>query len=270
VSDRGESQLASQFDGQKQRAAAAADFIERHGVRLKESTILDVGCSVGTFAWEFVNRGGRVEGIDPSEDYTRYGRETYELDLHAGMVEHFETDRRYDLITLIRCTNHFEQVDLILQRVRDLLQPDGRLYLEVLNFEHAIRRKSLDKCLKIDHPLLFQPRSLELLLRRFGFEVEHLEDDLDSKHEFHSLNHTHVIARKVEVPSDFVASIPSDARDRAIEQCLLSISNFHAQWVTRIEQEREDARARAAARRPKHLLRGLRRRVLSRGASGAR
>jgi 2-polyprenyl-3-methyl-5-hydroxy-6-metoxy-1,4-benzoquinol methylase len=186
------------FEQQTRRAVPALEFIEQTSGSLKGKQALDIGCATGGFVHALRKRGADGYGIEPSVPQSQFGIEHYGLPIECAPLEHHDASARYDLILCIRTLNHVAHPLDTLGQIRDLLHPGGWLYLEVLNFPHALRRKPLDKCIKMDHPHMFSVRTLRALLLKAGFRILAHEDDLTGVHDFHSLNHIHVLAQPGE------------------------------------------------------------------------
>jgi len=101
--------------------------------------VADFGCGPGLYATRFAEAGARVTGIDFSRrsiaharnEATRLGLDiTYEV---ADYLE-FDTDQRFDLVTLIYCDLcplSPQQRRRLLTSFRRLLAPGGRIVLDV-------------------------------------------------------------------------------------------------------------------------------------------
>lgn len=201
-------------------------FIEPHLGSLRDKRVLDVLCGSGGVVGFCAEQGAHAEGLDPSPQQSRWAVEKRGLAIHPRRLDQFGVtqENRYGFVTGLQMLNHYADASGVLTRLHDILQPDGLLFIEVLNFAHALSRKPLKGCLHVDHPYLFTPSSLLAYVRTHGFSVVAFEVDSDKRHEFGSMNHMHLLCRRVEERPPLDPS-PTAAVD-AKTQCLLSFTQF--------------------------------------------
>ena len=92
--------------------------------------MLDVGAAAGYLLKGFCERGWKAEGIEPNASMVDVGTNDLGLDLQQGTLETFETDRKFDLFSMIQVAAHFFDPKLSFERARDLLRPGGHLLIE--------------------------------------------------------------------------------------------------------------------------------------------
>jgi len=105
----------------------------------RQTAIADVGCGPGLYTTPFAEHGANVTGIDFSERSICYARETavskaLDIDYVCGDYLEFETEKRFDLITMIMCdfcALSPNQRKKILTRFHSLLNADGAVLLDV-------------------------------------------------------------------------------------------------------------------------------------------
>lgn len=138
--------LACHLDPVSDLSSRQAGFIERSARWIVEQFELgpgkhaaDFGCGPGLYTTRLAASGAAVTGIDFSTRSIRHARD---LATREGVaVEHvqadyleFETDERFDLITMIMCDFCAlgpENRHAMLVRFRHLLRPGGRLLFDV-------------------------------------------------------------------------------------------------------------------------------------------
>ena len=160
---------AEQRDYAIERAAFARPFLEGTGLK----TMLDIGGSTGVVAGYFA-KGFGLSGtlIDPAplevEQAKAFGLETI-----TGLVEEYDFGtRRFDVVLICQTVDHLLDVAGTLARVRQLLTPQGRLFVDIVDFRAAyLRNWSVEDATKIDHPYYLTQETMALYLRRAGFEV---------------------------------------------------------------------------------------------------
>jgi len=110
---------------------------ERFGIG-KGSKIADFGCGPGLYCARLAEIGADVTGIDFSEASIEYARRTaidkkLEIDYILENYLEFETDEKFDLITMIFCDFCVlspDQRRRMLQKFHNLLEEDGILFLD--------------------------------------------------------------------------------------------------------------------------------------------
>ncbi|MGR8930572.1 MAG: class I SAM-dependent methyltransferase [Gammaproteobacteria bacterium] len=101
-----------------------------------KKTILDVGTGGGEFAYLLKSLGHDLHGIEPNKGYGEYSAAEYDLNLQIGFIQDASfPEENFDLITIWHVLEHTEDPCLVLNKLRDLLKPDGTLVVEVPNIE---------------------------------------------------------------------------------------------------------------------------------------
>ena len=103
------------------------------------TAIADFGCGPGLYKTPFAEHGADVTGIDFSERSIRYAKETarrkaLDIDYECWDYLEFETEKRFDLITMIMCDYCALspiQRRKMLTRFKSLLKADGEVLLDV-------------------------------------------------------------------------------------------------------------------------------------------
>ena len=93
---------------------------------------LDVGCGRDIFpsapdlASELCERCETVAGVDPDPNVLE---NEFITDAFHGMIEDYDTDTRFDLVTMRMVAEHIANPDAVLDKVASLLKPGGTLIL---------------------------------------------------------------------------------------------------------------------------------------------
>ena len=103
------------------------------------TAIADFGCGPGLYTTLFAEHGADVTGIDFSKRSIRYAKETarrkaLDIDYVCWDYLEFETEKRFDLITMIMCDYCALspiQRRKMLSRFKNLLKADGEVLLDV-------------------------------------------------------------------------------------------------------------------------------------------
>lgn len=119
--------------------ARSLDWLCRRFEVGEGTAVIDFGCGPGLYTNALARRGARVTGLDFSRRSLQHAREVaaaerLEVDYaHCNYLE-FETEQRYDLVTLIFCDfcplSPAQRAGL-LRTFRRLLKPGGRVLLDV-------------------------------------------------------------------------------------------------------------------------------------------
>ena len=162
------------------RAAFVRPLIAGSGL----TTMLDIGGSTGVVASYFAQMFGLTGTlIDPAplevQEARRFGLETI-----TGLVEeHDFAGRRFDLVLICQTVDHLLDVAGTLKRVRELLTPNGYLFIDIVDFRAAyLRNWSVEDATKIDHPYYLTQETITAYLRRAGLEIMRADYAADHLH----------------------------------------------------------------------------------------
>ncbi len=109
------------------------------GLKLKgDEHILDIGCGDGKITAKMSARvpGGRVLGIDSSQDMIDFARERFPQSQYAhlrfelGDALSLDFDQEFDLVTSFACLHWIEDHLSVLKGVRRSLRPGGRVLFQ--------------------------------------------------------------------------------------------------------------------------------------------
>ncbi len=117
----------------------SVDWIIGHFNIDDSKSIADFGCGPGLYTSKLAKTGASVTGIDFSERSLNYATKTADeahltVDYVHGNYLEFETDRKFDLITMIFCdfcALSPEQRKILLGKFHSFLKPDGRILMDV-------------------------------------------------------------------------------------------------------------------------------------------
>jgi SAM-dependent methyltransferase len=163
-----------------ERGDLLAPFVEGRGY----GTLLDIGGSTGVVAQAFAERFTlRGTVVDPAPLETvraqALGLETIE-----GLIERVDLGaRRFDVVALCQTVDHLLDVGGTLRRVRELISPQGLVFVDIVDFRAGyLRNWSVEAAIKIDHPYYLTEATMAAYLRRAGFEVLHSDFAADHLH----------------------------------------------------------------------------------------
>jgi SAM-dependent methyltransferase len=169
---------------QRDYASALAELLAPRLEKWGGRSLLDVGGSTGVVAHHLKERFGLAATVlDPApleiEVAQRLGLQTV-----IGFVEDYDSDgTSYDLILLCQAVDHLLDVSLSLHKIRDLVSPDGLFFVDIVDFRAAYRRSgSIEGAIKIDHPFYLTDETMQVYLRRSGFDVLAVDYAADHLH----------------------------------------------------------------------------------------
>ncbi len=151
------------------RAGLLAPFLKDSGLK----TLLDIGGSTGVVAHHLSRVFGLEAAVlDPAplevEEARKFGLETI-----TALVEDYDPGtRRFDVVALFQTVDHLLDVGGTLARIRSLINDNGLLFVDIVDFRAAyLRNWSVEEAVKIDHPYYLTQETMRAYLARTGFEV---------------------------------------------------------------------------------------------------
>lgn len=133
---------------------------------------LEIGCGPGIMLNALRQLGWSVMGLERTEEAADIGRKLFGLKVMAADVGELPDTREYDLIILFQVLEHMTDPARVLRECAQRLKPGGRIVLGVPNFDSWQAQWGKAAWLHLDvprHLFHFSPRSLTLLLERFGY-----------------------------------------------------------------------------------------------------
>jgi SAM-dependent methyltransferase len=169
---------------QREYAADRAEFVRPFMEGSGLTTMLDIGGSTGVVASHFAQVFGLTGTlIDPAPLEVQEAR-AFGLETITGLVEeHDFQGRRFDVVVICQTVDHLLDVAGTLKRVRELLTPNGYLFIDIVDFRAAyLRNWSVEDATKIDHPYYLTQETMTAYLKRAGFESMRLSYAADHLH----------------------------------------------------------------------------------------
>lgn len=143
--------------------------------------VLDVGCGAGFFLRVCKHLGATVKGVEPSPHGAKFAR-SHGLDVFHGTVDQFETNERFDVITVNQVLEHVPDPVATLSRIKGLLAPGGSIIVTVPNAACTWAKKLGWKWDGADlpyHLMQFTPQSVERSAERAGLQVKRIRTHSD-------------------------------------------------------------------------------------------
>ena len=152
------------------------DAIVRRYVELgPDSSVLDVGCAVGTFLQKMrAVHGARVTGVDFKDLRAHSGLR--DVEFHCGLFyEQQLEENRFDLVTMWHFLEHDYDPLRTLATARDVMTPDGRLIIEVPRLDSLTFRlfgRRWPGLQAPQHTVLYDKETLCRMVRKADLEIE--------------------------------------------------------------------------------------------------
>jgi len=141
------------------------DFIKSK-VSNKDATIIDVGCGIGTLSFELIQYYKKVIGIDMDAEMIRVALEKnnsnaiqfQELSM-LQLTTVFERNTLDGVVcfgnTLVHL-NSLDEISVFLQQSKAILKPNGKLLLQIVNYDKILSKNSQNLPLIANEEILFE------------------------------------------------------------------------------------------------------------------
>ena len=192
---------------QREYAADRAEFVRPFLDGSGLATMLDIGGSTGVVASHFAKTFGLTGTlIDPAPLEIEQAR-AFGLDTITGLVEeHDFGGRQFDVVVICQTVDHLLDVAGTLRRVRELLTPNGYLFIDIVDFRAAyLRNWSVEDATKIDHPYYLTQEAMTAYLRRAGFETMRAAYAADHLHVSYLCRPAKPVPQALPDPADVAA-----------------------------------------------------------------
>lgn len=101
--------------------------------------LLDIGAGKGEFLAAAKKRGWEVFGIEPSQNFVKYAKDKYGIDIQWSCPEEANlSESFFDVVTLNMVLEHVENPHNLFMIVNKILKEDGLLYIEVPNMNSGL------------------------------------------------------------------------------------------------------------------------------------
>jgi len=181
--------------------------------------VFEIGTGVGCNLKPFDLAGFDVAGIEPGEGFRAFARENLHLHVEGCVLADVPRDPRYDVAMLVHVLEHFNSPTTALRHIRSILNPGGRLYVEVPNLgaPHA----APGKLFHYAHIYNFTPTTLATAARASGFEVEKVLSDPRDKN----------LAMLLSAGNGFKLEVDPDSYRSTMEAVTrFSAVTYHLRW----------------------------------------
>lgn len=169
------SQMFSNYNGVLGYYQAQACLEYRGGSK----SLLDMPCGDGTLTSLLAPSFDRVVGVDASSQHLALAREILpNVEFHEALIEEFETDERFDTVTMLNILEHVVDPVGVLLKAASLLSDDGSLLVHVPNANAVNRRLAVLMGTLTDCEEL-SPFDIQVVGHRRSYTQETLRADIE-------------------------------------------------------------------------------------------
>ena len=150
------------------------DLISNSIDDFKQKKFLDIGCGSGLFLQTCKSKGIKAIGIDVSEKALNFAKDSFGVEVYQKSPDELISEnKKFDVITLWHVLEHFLNPVVELKKILMLLNNDGKVIIEVPNFNSIKFILSGNKWKGGNHPLyhrsFFTSQTLKNTLELSGF-----------------------------------------------------------------------------------------------------
>ena len=132
--------------------------------------VLEIGCNVGGILNAFKSYGCCVHGVDLEKNAVDYAK-SKGISVECGSAKGIK--EKYDVIVLCHVLEHFFDISEELSAIKNLLNDNGILYIEVPGIYSSLGNIQFDflDFIEFDHLYYFSLKSLSNVMRINGFTI---------------------------------------------------------------------------------------------------
>jgi SAM-dependent methyltransferase len=165
-----ETQLHNMLQDYQQQLRQALPLLPRR------ERLLEIGCGDGFFLRAALDLGfSDVWGVEPGQDAVRQAEPSIRSRIvNAPFGANLFAAGSFDIICAFQVLDHLLDPNTVLRGAHRLLRPGGLLLLLNHNIRSWLPRLLGERCpmYDVEHIYLFDPRTVSMLLRNNGFDVE--------------------------------------------------------------------------------------------------
>ena len=136
--------------------------------------MLDVGAAAGFLLEGFTQCGWQGMGIEPNARMSEYAHREFGLTVVNTPLEFFQSDKKFDLISMIQVLPHFYDLQLALTRLEEVTKPGGYWLIETWNKDSLTARLTGKNWHEYSPPSVlhwFSPATVQFFGKQFGMKM---------------------------------------------------------------------------------------------------
>lgn len=140
----------------------------------EQGRVLDIGAGIGAFLSVMKESGWVTKGIEPDVGARKNAEQLFGVNIDEPSMLFSLQKGHYDAITLWHVLEHVHQLHPYMERLRDLLSPNGKIFIAVPNYTAVDSEAYRNYWAAYDvprHLYHFSPRSIERLVHQHGLKV---------------------------------------------------------------------------------------------------
>ena len=140
-------------------------------------SILDIGSGRGFFLYYLKRFYGyrKTVGTQISKNAVEFSRNKLGLEIYDKDLLELSFDNTFDIVTMWHVLEHIAEPERYIEKIYNLLDKNGKLVIEVPNFNSWTRPLTKRYWLGLDldyHITFFTPESLSTLLEKYNFKIK--------------------------------------------------------------------------------------------------
>lgn len=159
------------------RGKRIIEFLQSHQIDIAGKTVLEIGAGGGWNLPAFEKSSAKTIGFDYGT-YIEFGKKLYGLDMHyGGIKEAVDKGIRANIVILSHVVEHFAHPVTELKNLKNLLETDGIVYIEVPGiFNLHESDYDLMWLIVLAHTYLFSKITLSYLVKRCEYEIQYCDE----------------------------------------------------------------------------------------------
>ena len=156
------------------------DFFSNNFKKYRQRKILDIGAGLGAFLLELKKKwpNASLFALEPSKLMAKKCRDK-NIKVFENTIEKMDSEKnKFDAITCFELFEHLYDPKFFLKKIYKLLNKGGVFYFTTLNgmgFDIQMLGKYSNSIYPPYHINFFNPKSIEILLKKIGFKILHID-----------------------------------------------------------------------------------------------
>jgi 2-polyprenyl-3-methyl-5-hydroxy-6-metoxy-1,4-benzoquinol methylase len=146
------------------------------GLSKSKGWALDIGCGRGQFLYLLKKIGFSVQGVEPDVSSQKYAKKIGINTIFSGYIEKFQSDKKYQLITMLDLIEHPLEPMILLKSVDKILAPGG--YLLIWTPNGASDHRELENMtfrVDLEHMQYLTKESCQYIASTLHLNITHIE-----------------------------------------------------------------------------------------------